>query len=105
MLDAQGVVVKQGGGEVLEDLADYFPVGWAEVSAEGLAARKEQLVCNYVRECTQDVGMQLDLAKGRLYIICMGDDVEGRGVCPKSVDSGEDLFFGVAKEARLFQPQ
>jgi hypothetical protein len=71
LLVTQGVIVKQGGGQLFEDLADNLPVGWAEVSAEGLAAREEQLVRNYVQECTQDVGMQLDLAKGRLYIICM----------------------------------
>jgi len=52
LLVTQGVIVKQGGGQLFEDLVDNLPVGWAEVSTEGLVAREEQLVRNYVRECT-----------------------------------------------------
>jgi hypothetical protein len=94
---AQGLVVEQGGCQLLEDLADYFPVGWAEVSAEGLAAREEQLIRNDVGERSQDVGMQLDLAKGRLDIICVRDNIEGRGVRPERVDTCEDLIFSGAE--------
>lgn len=64
MFDAKGVIVKQGCGQLLKDLVENLPVGWAEVSAEGLAARKKWLVHNDVREGTQDVRVQFDLSKG-----------------------------------------
>jgi hypothetical protein len=105
VLSAQGIVVEQGGSEAFEDLADYFPVGWAEVSAEGLAAREEELIRNDVGECSQDVRVQLDLAKGGLYIIRVRDDVEVWGVCPQSVDACEDFISGGAEEAGFFRPQ
>ncbi len=48
MLDTEGVIVKEGDGEFLQDLADNFPIGRTEVSAKGLTTREEKLVGNYV---------------------------------------------------------
>ena len=89
--------IEQGRCELFEDLADNLPVGWTDVSTEGLAAREEQLIRNDVGERSQDVGMQLDLAKGRLDIICVRDNIEGRGVRPERVDTCEDLIFSGAE--------
>ena len=97
MFVMESVIIKKGGSQFFEDLADNLPVGWTDVSTEGLAAREEQLIRNDVGERSQDVGMQLDLAKGRLDIICVRDNIEGRGVRPERVDMCEDLIFSGAE--------
>jgi hypothetical protein len=64
MLDVEGVIVKKGGGEFLQDLADNLPISRTEVSAEGLTTREEKLIRDNVREGTHDVWVEFYLAEG-----------------------------------------
>ena len=44
MLVAEGVIIKKGSSQILEDLVDNLPICMTKVSTKGLAAREEQLV-------------------------------------------------------------
>jgi hypothetical protein len=48
MLDMEGVIVEEGGGEFLQDLADNFPICRTKVSTKRLTIREEKLVHDYV---------------------------------------------------------
>ena len=64
MLLMESVVIKEGSGQLLEDLANNFPIGGAEVSTKWLTTREEELVRNDVGEGTHNIRVNLDLMEG-----------------------------------------
>ena len=69
------VVEKQALCQCRLGVPDGLPIGRAEIHAEREANLQKKVVGQDVREGTCNVGMVLDLAKARLDVIGMHDNV------------------------------